>query len=554
MSFKLLKQFNNGQVIGITTSKSIKDISAIDSRILSDTAEIKPKSLGLLNFFEQAQITKVPFLRDVMSNNDYIYVNGREGGFTWDVLMDLEYPTVVENIEGDNTYLGIDNTTFKIKTSHPFRQGDILSYDPQDGVQAIVSEDFEVVNTGNGYIHTVTLNSKDREAYFPASKLVSGTRIFKIGHVGGEFSTQFSGITGGGTPQKVTMEYRLGSISGVEVAYTEWANSIAIDKSENSHLTEHLLAKAHALGDIGYEGKGDTLFYGEKQSNGKIKVKKVENLMRALAMAELFNISATRMMFAHGSVVTGINGSKRINEGIYPQLKRGHRFTYRNDVELRSMMQQAADVIFSNTHVPIEMRKLTFKAGRRAHDLVRQMFKEEFKGTFPLVIEQDSVPVKLLEGSDRNNLVYRSFAIGEAFLNGIGNVKIEHDPSLDYDFGDIVVRGYTGGLNKRSWSLVIWDATDPMYSNVYDKSLLPKGVTVDQRARGKNLYIVKPENTPDVSYGTETGRMSGSNVRSVGRHMGETFWCYSQMEAWIPDLSRVVLIEKEDAYTEDTIF
>ena len=74
-----------------------------------------------------------------------------------------------------------------------------------------------------------------------------------------------------------------------------------------------------------------------------------------------------------------------------------------------------------------------------------------------------------------------------------------------------------------------------------------------QKASGKNLYLIKPKDTPDVSFGTETGRMTGQDVRSSMQHMGETFWCFSQLDALIPDLSRVVLIELEDAWTEDSI-
>jgi hypothetical protein len=549
---KLLQQFNNSQVIGVATQKQVKDISHADARWIRnmDFKENK-KSLGLLNLFEQAQIVKVPFLRDVMKNSDYLYVNGMEGSFTYDIMMDAEYPTVVQNIEDGGEYLGLDGIPFQMKISHPFRQGDILTYDAMDGVQVQVAEDSDVVDTGDGFIHTVFLNNKDRAAYFPASKLVPGTRIFKIGSVLGEYSTQFSGITGGGTPSKVTLEYRIGSPQGVEVSYTAFGASINIEGSENSYITEHLLRKAHTIGDTGLNEKGEYLVYGTKTADGKIKVNKIEKLMNALAMAELYKMTASRMMFSHANTTTGINGSKRVNEGIYPQLRRGHRFTYRNEVELRAMIRQAADVVYSGTSIPVEQREIKFKAGKRAYDLVRQMFKEEFTSTFPAFLDQKAIPVPLLSGSDRHNLTYETITIGKAFLNGIGIVEVEHDPSLDYDFGDIVIRGYTGGLSKRSWSMVMWDVTDPMYSNVYDKSLLPKGVEVDQRAKGKNLYIVKPSGVPDVSFGTETGRMPGQNVRSIGGHMGETFWAYSQLDAWIPDLSRVVLIEREDAFTED---
>lgn len=554
----ILKTFNNGQVIALATQKQIKDISHMDSKILHnlDFKENK-KSLGLVNLFENMGIIKVPFMKEMMQNCDYLYVNGREGAFTYDLLMDAEYPTVIQNIENDE-YLGIDGVPFKMKTSHPFRQGDILSYD-QDGVQVYVLPDSEVVDEGDGFVHEVAVSSKDPNAYFPASKLAAGTRIYKIGNALPEYGlNEWSGITGSGTPSKVTMEFRIGSPQGVQVSYTDYGCSVSLEGKENSYITDHLLRTAETYGGMTETKAEDKyLVIGKLNKEGKLTsqgIQKVDKLMNALAMAELYKMTATRMMFAQANIITGNGGSSaRVNEGIYPQLRRGHRFTYRNEVELRAMLMQAADVIYAKTNIGIEYRKLKFKAGRRAFDLVRQMFKTEFQNTFTTFLDQSAVPVPLLQGKDRHNLDYQTFSIGKAFLEGIGNVEIEHDPSLDYDFGDVVVRGYTGGFSKRSWSLVMWDIADSQYSNALDPKVAPKGVTVDQKSMGKNMYIVKPDGVPEVSFGSETGRMSGSNVNSVFAHQGETFWCKSQMDAFILDLGRVVLIEREDAYTEDAI-
>lgn len=554
---KILKEFNGHQVIGVSSSKEVKDISHIDSRLLHNLDyKSTTKSLGLLNLFENARIVKVPFLKNILENNDKLYTNGRSGSITWEVPLDMDYPIIVENVEDtSNEFLGIDGLPFKLKTSHPFKPGDVLTYDYYDGVQVTVIEDSEVKDESNGYVHQVTVVSKDREAYFPASKIVAGTQIFKIGSSLGEYSTSaWSGLVGGGTPKKVTLEHRIGSPQGVEVSYTDFANSITLNGQENSYMTESILNRAQALGELVNDPQGAYLYVGQKTASGKTKVSKVEKLVNVLAMAELVKMTATRLMFSHGATITGINGSKRLSEGIYPQLRRGNRFTYRNEVELEAMIRQASDVIFSNIPIPIEQRQIKFKAGQRVYELVRQIFKEAFVNTFPAFIDQSAIPVPLLTGKDRFNLTYESFAIGKAFVNGIGYVEIEHDPSLDYDFGDVVIRGYSGGLSKRSYSMVIWDVTDPTYTNVYNKSILPKGVEVDQRASGKNLYLVKPANVPDFGFGYQKGRMiSETNVMSSMQHMGETFWCASQLDALIPDLSRVVLIEKEDAWTEDSV-
>lgn len=536
----IIKQFNNGQVIGVANKKDIKDISHMDAPLLRDLDYTdNKKNLGLISLFETMQIVKVPFLKDAIKNADYIYTNGYRGSFQYEVEMDVDYPCVVEDVEADDK-LGIDGSVFKIKLTFPFSNGDILTYDPYDGAQVIVADEYEVIDEGNGYVHYVQLIGASRDAYFPKDKLVAGTQYMKIDHVASEYDTKFSKITGAQTPQKVTLEFTLGDIRGVEVAYTEYANSMTINGKESGALLETLTRQKRNYGDH------DFLFMGQIKGKNSLKVTKVEDLLAALAMAELQKMTAMGLMFNRGGVITGANGSKRVNEGIYHQLRRGHRWTYNNPKELRGLIQRAGDTIFNGVHVPMHLRKFKFKAGKHAYDEVRKLFKDEFTNTYPLFLNSDAVPVKLLSGNDRYNLTYESFAIGTAFLNGIGNVEIEHDPSLDYDMGDFISRGYSAGLSKRSWSLVIWDVTDNRYSNVWDSNNLPQGVTVDQRSKGANLYLVRPDNVPDFSYGKNTGRMSGKGVQAAMQHMGESFYCYSSLSAWIPDLNRVILIEKED--------
>lgn len=268
--------------------------------------------------------------------------------------------------------------------------------------------------------------------------------------------------------------------------------------------------------------------------------------MKALAMAEVVKLTATAIMFGKGGVVTGIHGTKKQNEGIYHQLRRGHRFQYKNVAELRAYIQRAAEVIFHGTNIQVTDRKLKFKAGFDSYNLVREMFLKEFTATAPIHIDQQALPVKILTGTDRYNLGYASFGIGSAFLNGIGYVELEHEPSFDYDqWGDYLERGYSGGRSRRSWNLVMWDITESQYSNVFDKSVHPKGVTIDNRSKGNpNLYLVKPEGVPDIFYGDSNGFVFEAGQNYNRNQMGKEFTCGTHMAAWIPDKGRTVLIEK----------
>lgn len=549
----LKKTFNNGMVVSVVPAKAIKDLTHVDSKILHnlDMSENK-KSLGVVNLFEQMGIAKVPFMKEIMMNNDYIYVNGMDGGFTYDILMDAEYPSVLQLIDEGNPYLGKDNTPFQIKTSHPFTNNDIISYDMDAPVQMYVTSD-EVEDTGDGFILTVSVMSKDPEAYFPAELLKAGTRLYKIGTFMDEYNLNgWTGLSGAGTPMKQTMEFQIGSPQGVQVSYTAYGASISLNGKENSYITEQLLKQAQDVYGIQGTNLSDQyVAFAKPNEKGQVTkggIQKVDKLLNVLAMAELYKMTASRMMYSQANTITSGNTAARVNEGLFPQLRRGHYLTYRNEVELKAMIRQGAAIAYQGVNIPVEKRMLKFKAGFRAYELVRELFKQEFISTYPMGLEQEGVPVPLLSGTDRNNLTYQTFTIGKAFLNGIGNVEIEHDPSFDYDFGDIVIRGYSGGMSKRSYSLIMWDIADKQYTNVLDSSVMPKGVTVDKMAQKKNVYIVKPDGVPEVSFGTETGRMAGRGVNSVGGHMGETFWAFSQMDAFILDLGRIILIEKEEQY------
>jgi hypothetical protein len=545
--------YNNSAVVSIMPKSQLKNVNFVDSSLLGSLdPSMLSHNLGLVNLLQSRQIIKVPLLSEIFANKDIIEVNGEKSHFEYETLMDVEYPTVVQAVtEGEK--LGLGGVPFKIKTSHVFKQGDVLLVDYYDGLQLHVVEGEEIVDEGDGYVHTVELNIKDPDAYFQASLLVKGTRITRGFSTMGEYSENaWSGIQGGGVPTKVKHRFNISSPQGIEVNYTAAAMSINMGEGKDmSHIQEYLLRKAKGMGDINLATDPAYLVIGKKVEGNKQVVQKVEKLMSILALGELAEMQATRMMFAQGATYTSIKGAKRVNEGFYPAMRRGHRFTYSNTTELKEVLKRASDVVFQqNQYTPMELRRIKMRGGFEAVTLVRQIFKEQFISTNPLFLDQKAVPVPILTGTDRHNLTYDTFTIGEAFIAGIGKLKIEHDPSFDYDYSDIIQRGYQRGRNKRSWSLAIFDISDSNYSNAFDASLLPNGVSVMEGSKNKNFFAVKNKNAPAISYGYETGRVNGENVRSMRTSRDETFYAQTQLDPFILDYGKVVLIEREDAFTE----
>jgi len=538
--------FNDSRVVGVTKKadifKQLGGADAMDSRkIRAANAGEDERSLGLIELWENAQIVKVPFLKDLFKSKDIIYVNGFGGSFKYDLAMDVKPPCVLEHATpGD--YPGIDGTPFEIKLNHKYGHGDVLTYDPIDGEQVIVTDD-EIIDEGDGFVHTVTLSAQDPEAWFPPSKLKEGTEIYKIDNITGEYDTQFGGVSPYALDHdKVTLRYTMGDPRSTMVSWSTMASQMKVGEKASQGLTNQLQAMRSAFGD------NDLFFFGQMKGK-KLDPSSVQviDLMEGLALAEFYKITATSLMFSKGMTVTGRAGAAKLrNEGLYHQLRRGNHFTYSNEAELRRYIQTAANVIYHGTTIPVEHRQLKFKCGFDAYNLVREMFDLEFKNTTPVTIDQEALnPHRVLSGTDRYNLKYESYAIGSAFLNGIGQVEIEHDPTLDYDFGDYVARGYQAGRTRRSWSLVMWDVTDSMYSNVLDKKVLPEGVTIDQRASANpNLYMVKAEGIPEVNFSTRPGIGVGQGATHANTYFGDEFVVWGGVEAWMPDKGRAVMIEK----------
>jgi len=543
----VIKQFNNGTLIASVPKSTVRDMSFTDLSLLRDTFKENRKHLGTLKLFKELNLTNMPLIEELTKNKNYIYVDGVQGSFTWDVLLGAKFPEVVEDIE-EGEFLGIDGGTFHIKLTYPFRQNDILTYDPVDGVQVLVVGE-EVVDTGDGHVHEVQLVSNNRDDYFPKSKLQAGTLFGKIDNIIGEYDKQFSGIDAAISNAKATLEFRLGGVRGVEVAWTTFSKSVKFGNGENMQQHQSTLNSIEMQMKKWQAQIGDLLAYGKALGNGNMQVRQIDGLLETLAMAEIYKMTATGLMFNQGATITGGVASKKINEGLYPMMRRGHRFTYSHKGELRSMLVQAANVVFANTLIKMEDRQLTFKCGYEAFYAIMDLYKKEFEERLPIPLEALALPKPIITGSDLNALTLHTMRFTNVFLNGIGYVTVEHDPSFDYDFGDYVSRGFVGvgGRSKRTWSLAIWDAANSMYSNAMDSDMLPKGATIDPASMGGNIYLVKPENISDINTSRRVGRIEGQNIAASLDYMGEEFAVWSSLSAWIKDLSRVVLIEKTDS-------
>ena len=155
------------------------------------------------------------------------------------------------------------------------------------------------------------------------------------------------------------------------------------------------------------------------------------------------------------------------------------------------------------------------------------------------------LPKSPVSGTSLTELTMGAIRFTSVFIQGLGNVSIKHDPSLDnYPLADRFQKGFhQGGLAHTAFSLVVWDVADQMYSN--NKQLPAGAKLVEGGDASSNIYIVKPEGAMTY-WGSENGRydnLTSSDIVSSSKYQVQSFWIFSLCAAWVKDLSRYCIIE-----------
>lgn len=556
--FDVFENINGDSVIGFTSSKQMKTMGWMDSAKVAtymngENDASHRKHLGLINLFATTHKRSVPFMRDLFANSAVLEVEeGQSITYDLPVGRDDARCYTAEDTSNDQDYPGIDGSVFTIILSDEFTKGDYLTYDPQYGQQVMVSNEHEVDQVGENYKHYVVLMSNDKTKYFPKDKLKAGIEYIKVGNALAEFDTSFSGINlaknASGT---ITNEFILGSPRGVETFMTSKAANMKAPglKAFADDMRERVMDQVDAMG-----GK-DMFFVAKKKGNDIVKSSmKIGTTLEYLALMELSMMEAHSLLFARPATIETANGVKRVNEGVWHQLRRGKLIKYSRPGGITvDHIHEAAAYIYKNSTIPVRERTIKFKAGWFAYQNVMQIFREE------AVNQLNGLPANMI-GTDGqmkdkvftgalDDLHMNAVAITSVMIPGVGKVVIEHDDSLDYQpMADRFSAGFGGeGFAHTAYSMVIWDVTDPKNSNVTSK--VNNANLVDGGSKTSNIYYVKPEGN-HVTYGYEQGRMANDgqfeNVQSSLKQMGRTFWATSRSSALVLDTTRYVVIELQD--------
>lgn len=557
--------YNGDNVIMFTGAKKIKEIQGYaDLPSLYSWYQENPEKnhLGMMNLWgQQAQVT-YPIYRELLQNRAMIEVNGFDGGFTYDIPVEEYKGCYTTRDMSAQPYPGIDESTFKIVLSHEFTTGDVLTYDFYRGQQIIVVEE-PVVQAGDGFEHTVKLVGNDKETWFLASNLAKGLTYVKINHaVAGEYGTNFSHVEMPDSVGSMKCEFKLGSIRGVEAYVTGMADkksfSGAVLGQNSKQFLQKLQAEAEALGELAI--LMDTTVNGKGEKVPNWGTMRIGSTMEWLVHRELEKLTAHALLFQKAGTVRDGNGTYRLNEGLWHQLRRGKLIKYgRPGGITRTHLKEAVEYIFrNNPYKKVEERRIKFKGGKYAVANVKEIFKDEFENQLGLLTSigllRDTSPMNSpiynAASSNKNqvNLGIKAVAVTEVYIPDIGFLEIEEDPSLNYHPNvDRFARGMHGEqMADTAYSLVIWDVADKQYSN---NTELPKGAKfVDDADQSSNIFLVKPEG--DMTYwGRSNGRYDinkAGDIVSSHKQIGQEFWAWNSIAIWVKDLTRFIMIELDD--------
>lgn len=555
--FDLHESINGDYVVGFTNVKELKTLGWMDSAKVStylmDDKDSHKKHLGLINLFATSHKKSMPFLKDLFSQAAVLEV--AEGqSITYDLPVDRSEVKcyTAEDTSAEYDFPGIDNGIFVLVLNQEFTKGDILTYDPVYGEQVMVSAEHDVEQVGENFKHYVTMQTNDKSKYFPKEYLRAGKEWIKLTNKIAEFDTAFSTLSLIKDPSgTITNEFLLSDPRGIETFVTGRAarmKSPGLTGFANG-VSDKINAQLEAMG-----GKNG-MFVAKKNANGTLNPMMIGSTLEYLALMELSQMEANELLFAKASTVSTANGLKRVNEGVWHQIRRGKLIKYARQGGITlDHIYEAVSYIYQNSDIPVGQRSVKFKAGWLAYQNMLQLFREhaisQLNGLPAGMLGQDGqLPSKVFSGQ-LNNLSLASIAITEVNFPGVGKVTVEHDDSLDYlPSTDRFSAGfYSEGFAHTSNSLVIWDVTNPEYSNVSSK--VKNAKLVEGGSQQANIYYVKPEGQPHVTYGYEQGRTANKdqfeNVASSIKQMGRTFWATSQSSALVLDTTRYVTIELQE--------
>lgn len=547
--------YNGDQIVNFKSKKEVQSISGYqDMASMSSWYKQDPDkyNLGLITLWGQQAMDSYPMYKELLAKKAMMEVNGDNGTFTYEIAIKDSGKCMTVRDTSAQPYAGLDNSNFKIVLNRRYAPGVVLSTDAIYAEQIIVTDEEEIRQTAEGFEHTVKLTSNDKRATYDSNLLVKGIQYFKISHnIFGEYGTNYENVDLIDTPTTMKCMFQLGNMSGAEAYVTGKADrqSFSGAATQTKDYLDSLMSEMDSRGE--YALLTDVSNIGAGGKIKSIRNMRIGSTMQMLVHREHHKSVSTQLLFQQAGTYRGSNGVTKMNEGIMHQIRRGKLIQYGRPMGItRAHLKEAAEYVFrNNPHLADVDRKIQFNGGKFAVENVYQIFKSEIDAQMTAEARfygaDRLLPKSPVSGSSLTELTKEAVRFTSVFIQGLGNVTIKHDPSLDnYPMADRFQKGFhQSGFAHTTYSLVIWDVSDQSYSN---NKQMPQGAKIVEGGDlGANIYLVKPEGAMTY-WGSENGRydnMTATDIVSSSKYQTQSFWIYSIVSSWVKDLSRFVIIE-----------
>ncbi len=492
---------------------------------------------GMISAWNQAQLISTPLYNMTELQNNVIYVNGAEGEFEFTMPYVLDFPRTMEDVTDPlDLKPGLGGVPFEIKLNiDTYKGGDHITYDHRNGVQLRVTNT-PVRRDGDGYIlEVVVINTDQKKAYFPKSKLAPGTQFMKVGQdTGGEFGKDFSSITS--DTGMIAMRHRIGAERGVSHTMTSYANMLELPTGASGDL-QKAFSKYDLLGKQAVEVFGISTADGQLVANSGMWAPTVLSLI----LQELAKIEETQLMWGNGGFIQG-TGDKivMVAPGFYSQLKKGNYHQISN--YSRAFIESVLGGLYAHTQIPPTERRTKIKCGLGALNELYKIFANELQ-QLPFLTR--TADIGAITGDAMNLAV--GYRVVSFLFPTAGWVTLEWEPAFDAWTTRAADTPMIGAYPIHSYTAAILDVTDQNYTNATKRS--DKIAYAEGANKGANVFMVKPSSRKTTTWGFINGTehfrgeemMHGMISSSLDPQF--TIWAKNQSSVWIQDPTRTVLIE-----------
>ena len=449
--------------------------SHVDSyHLVNMLKDAEPMDLGPVDLWAMAQKVEMPLYQmSSFGGKNVIMVDNARGEYRWQTPVSIDLPYIIEDVEPDNDFKGVDGTTFRIKLNkREFGHGDIITYDKYNGVEMYITAD-DIIPAGDGFIYTVQLVNNDNAKYLDNKYLKVGTKVFRKGSARGEYGERFSDIGNINAGFREFYNYVGGAEAHVHYSVSSRADLMMkggmkadgtvpviemwrnFDKSVDPSVT-NLEDMANKMGKD----------YVKKAYQSGQLTRTFLTTMEAAHLSKVANDIETYLMWGQGGKVKQDGPDDiRLSVGLWKQLDNSYKRIY-NKGSFNLDLFKSEIFNFFNGKVefqgPDPKRQLVVQTGLGGMKLVNEAIKREAINS-GLVINASEVGAITGKGMDLNF----GFAYTQYVIPFLANVKFVLNPAFDNIHTNDIENPIIDGFPLSSYNFIIFDITENTNDNIY---------------------------------------------------------------------------------------